>query len=71
MVDSVQLQSSMLGSASYSDAEQTLDLVLVDGTVYKYWLVPRGVFEGLAVAPSPGQYFWSAIRNRYPYRRIR
>jgi hypothetical protein len=40
------------------------------GGVYEYREVPRGLFDGFRAAASKGQYFQSAIRDRFTARRL-
>jgi hypothetical protein len=63
------LDSSLLAAVTYSD-HATLDLVFRNGTVYRYFAVPRRVVEGLLTAPSTGVYFHRHIRTRFRYQRL-
>jgi len=40
------------------------------GGVYEYQAVPRAVFDGFRAAASKGQFFRSAIRDRFTTRRL-
>lgn len=40
------------------------------GEAYLYHAVPRTVFDGFRAAPSKGQFFQSAIRDRFAARRL-
>ena len=58
--------SSVIASAGYDAAVQTLEVEFVSGEVYRYRLVPRRVWRELREAESAGAYFSAAIRGRYP-----
>ena len=63
------IQSSLLASAAYS-IDATLDLQFRNGAIYRYFAVPRAVFDALIAAESKGAYFNHAIRNHFDYRRL-
>jgi KTSC domain len=44
----------------------TLEIEFVDGDVYRYFLVPRGLFVEFLQADSKGAFFNERIRDRYP-----
>lgn len=58
--------SSVIASAGYDPATQTLEVEFVSGEVYRYRLVPRRVWRELREAESAGAYFSAVIRDRYP-----
>jgi hypothetical protein len=65
----IPLQSSLVASIAYlSDA--TLEVEFCRGTVYRYFEVPRSVFDGLLRADSAGAYFNRHIRNRFPFQQL-
>jgi hypothetical protein len=63
------VDSSLLCSVAYS-IHATLELELRSGAVYRYFGVPRSVFEGLLAADSKGAYFNRHVRSRFPYQRL-
>jgi hypothetical protein len=65
----IPVQSSLLASIEYS-VHATLDLELRSGARYRYFAVPRAVFEGLLAAESKGAYFNLTIKDRFPYKRL-
>jgi len=69
MTQTVPVTSSLLCRVAYS-APDTLDLTFNNGAVYRYFDIPRLVFEQLLAAESKGAFFNRAIRNRFPYRRL-
>jgi hypothetical protein len=44
----------------------TLEIEFVHGQVYRYFLVPRGLFVELMQAESKGAFFNERIRDRFP-----
>ena len=44
----------------------TLEIEFVDGDVYRYFLVPRGLFIEFLQAESKGAFFNERIRDRFP-----
>ncbi len=63
------MASSLLSSIGYS-REATLEIEFRNGAIYRYFLVPRVVFEGLLAAPSKGRYFNRQVRNAFRWERI-
>lgn len=64
-----QLDSSFLNRAWYDKPYQNLTLEL-HGVVYRYDLVPSGVFGGLVFSDSPGTYYRNNIQGVYHGRRL-
>jgi hypothetical protein len=65
----VPVSSSLLAVVAYS-TPATLDLTFHTGAVYRYFGVPRLVFDQLIAAQSKGACFNRTIRNRFRYRRL-
>lgn len=63
------VQSSLLASIGYS-VHATLDLEFRSGALYRYFAVPRAVFEELMTTESKGAYFNLHIKRRFPYTRL-
>ena len=61
--------SSSLRSVGYDAATETLEIEFRSGGVYRYYGVPREVYEALMKAPSLGSYFQAYIRDEYRYAR--
>jgi hypothetical protein len=62
----VPIESSWIAGATYA-SDATLTVHFRAGTVYRYFTVPRGVFEAFLTAPSKGAYFTARIRNAFPH----
>lgn len=59
------LSSSNLAGCEYDPDTRVLRIRFKSGRTYNYANVPQDVYEGLLSAPSPGQYFNSAIKGVY------
>jgi hypothetical protein len=65
----IPVDSSWIGSVTYaSDARLTVRFRR--GTVYRYFAVPRSIFEAFLTAPSKGAYFTDRIRNAFPHTQL-
>ena len=60
------VQSSSIASVSYDGATSVLEVEFVNGSVYRYFGVPRSVYEAFLGAESLGRHFNATIRSRYP-----
>ena len=65
----IPVDSSWIGSVTYA-ADATLTVRFRRGTVYRYFTVPRSIFEGFLTAPSKGAYFTHRIRNAFPHTQV-
>lgn len=63
------VDSSLLSSIRYS-IDATLELEFRSGAIYRYFVVPQTIFEGLIAAESKGAYFNRNVRNRFRYQRL-
>ena len=63
------VHSSWIASATYA-SDATLVVRFRNGTVYRYFTVPRAILEGFLTAPSKGAYFTHRIRNAFPYTQV-
>lgn len=65
------MPSSVIRRFDYDPAAHRLDITFVTGRVYAYRDVPERVARGFEAAPSKGEYFNAAIRDRYSFERLR
>jgi hypothetical protein len=65
----IPVDSSWIASVTYA-SDATLTVRLRRGTVYRYFTVPRAVFEGFLTAPSKGAYFTRRIRDTFPHTQV-
>ncbi len=61
--------STMIYAAGYDEGCERLDVVYFNG-VYRYYDVPRALYEGLLAAESKGTFMHEHILDRFPYRRL-
>jgi hypothetical protein len=61
--------SSLLASAG-SSPHAVLEVELRSGAIYRYFTVPRSVFDELMAAPSKGIYFNDRVKTRFPCQRV-
>ena len=62
------VSSSNLAEVGYEDG--TLEIQFKSGAVYRYFDVPREIFEALLSAESHGAYFEQYVRGYYRYERV-
>lgn len=48
-----------------------LKITFESGETYRYYGVPKVVYDGLISADSKGRYFHDYIRDQYRYERVR
>jgi hypothetical protein len=61
----------MLASVGYDEATATLEVVFMEGGIYRYFRVPPDVYLGLMNAESHGKYFEAMVKQGgYRYTRI-
>lgn len=65
----MQLKSSRIKSAEYNDSTEVLTIEFVKGGRYKYFSVPEHIYNGLIKSNSPGNYFDTAIKLKYKYKK--
>ncbi len=63
------VSSSNLRSVGYDEAEGILEIEFQDGRVYRYYEVPKEVYEDLLSAPSLGRFFLANVKDVYRYAR--
>jgi hypothetical protein len=51
----------------YDERSADLRVTFVSGKTYKYYDVPRGVYESFRRAASKGTFFNAHIRDRYDF----
>ncbi len=63
------VDSSWIERVTYA-SDATLTVRFRRGTVYRYFTVPRALFEAFRTAPSKGAYFTQHIRNVFPHLQV-
>jgi hypothetical protein len=64
------VSSSNLASVGFDTLSGTLEVEFHSGTVYRYFQVPRYMFDGLMAASSKGSYFAENIRDGFQFQRV-
>jgi KTSC domain len=64
------IDSSAIVAVEYG-AGQWLDIELTNGRIYRYFDVPRDVYEALMAAESKGRFYNDRIRDEYLCERLR
>lgn len=64
------VESSSLASAGYDARTSILEVEFHNGTVYRYFEVPKRVFNALMNAPSKGSFFNFRIKGVYRYKKV-
>lgn len=64
--------SSNISSIGYDQATQVLEVEFNNGSIYQYFNVSRGIYQGLMKASSHGSYLDRYVKKGgYDYRQIR
>ena len=64
------VESSAIRSVGYERDTATLEVEFHTDKVYRYFAVPRAVYDGLMSADSVGAYFNQRVRDRYPEEQV-
>jgi hypothetical protein len=65
----IPVDSSLIRTVTYG-TDATLTVRFHSGAVYRYFTVPRSIFEAFLAAPSKGTYFNRHIREGFPSQRV-
>ena len=60
------MPSSVIKAWRYDAASRDLTITFVSGRAYAYQGVPADIAQGLRLSFAKGEFFNSAIRDRYP-----
>jgi hypothetical protein len=64
------VRSSVVRAVGYDGEKRVLEIEFHNDRVYRYYVVPRAVYQELPAAESVGRYFNERVRDRYPARRV-
>jgi hypothetical protein len=64
------VSSSSIASIGYS-TDATLDVEFQRGVVYRYFAVPKDVYDALMLAGAKGTYFNRHVRPHFRYERMK
>jgi hypothetical protein len=62
--------SSDIATAGYDDATQTLEIEFHATGIYRYFSVPKEIFDSLLSTPSPGKFFLQNIKGKFAWEKI-
>jgi hypothetical protein len=62
--------SSDIASVGYDEASQTLEIEFHATGIYRYFSVPKPVFDALLTTPSPGKYFLQQIKGKFAWEKV-
>ncbi|SFB50985.1 KTSC domain-containing protein [Rhizobium sp. NFR07] len=62
----VELKSRLIDTVSYDEDNQVLRLFLANGTLREFIGVPKPTVDLLASAKSPGEFYMTNIRGKFP-----
>jgi len=62
--------SSNIASIGYEEACEILEIEFRSGSVYRYYNVPKAIFDTLMTAGSKGKFFHMYIKPAYPYEKV-
>jgi hypothetical protein len=63
------VSSSDIAAVGYDEATQTLVIEFHATGVYRYFSVPKSVYEALLTTSSPGKLFLQQIKGKYAWER--
>jgi hypothetical protein len=64
------VNSSDIASIGYDEASETLEIEFKATGVYRYFSVPKNVWEELARTPSPGKLFLQHVKGKYAWEKL-
>ncbi len=67
----VPVESASISSIGYDHGSAILEIEFHSGSLYRYYLVPRRVYEELMSSSSKGRYVNRWVKTAgYPYRKV-
>lgn len=73
-MERINVESSNLVTICYDAKEKNLEVEFHSGKIYRYYCVPKSVYDNLKNPPAPekshGKYFDKSIRFTYKYAHI-
>jgi hypothetical protein len=66
------IKSNTIKSVGFDENEHVLELEFINGSIYKYFDIPKKTYLALLCAPSVGQYFNQNISgNKFKYSKVK
>ena len=69
-IQHVLVRSSNVHSVGYSLQARALEVPFRSGGVYRYYDVPKFVYDALLHAPSTGKFLAANVKGIYRYRKV-
>lgn len=63
----VQVESSSITAVGYDHQTGTLEIVFSGGEIYRYFEVPRSVYDELMASKSKGAFVNARIKQVFPF----
>jgi hypothetical protein len=70
MTERIPVQSKGIEWVAYDEAAMTLDVHFASSQTYRYFDVPRSVYDWLLRAESKGNFVNRLVKDRYRYERL-
>lgn len=64
------VESKSIASIGFRSELRVLEVEFRSGALYRYFSVPRSIFEALQKAESKGRYFSQSIRGKFEFKRL-
>jgi hypothetical protein len=62
--------SSDIASIGFDEASGTLEIEFHATGCYRYFSVPKSLFDELLTTPSPGKYFLQQIKGKFAWEKV-
>ena len=62
--------SSNVAEVGYDIDRMTLEVAIMDGTVYQYFDVPEAAYQEMISSSSVGKFLNGQIKNNYRYAKV-
>ena len=62
------VKSSNIVSLGYDEDKEVLEVEYIRSGVYRYFNVPKKLYERALKAPSIGKFIWANIRGKYDFK---
>ena len=69
-MEPVTVNSSVVAQVQFLEGSNILKVVFHSGRAYRYFMVPRRVYEALIKADSIGRYFNLQVKDCYSFERL-
>ena len=62
--------SSDITSIGYDEPSQTLEIEFHATGIYRYFSVPKEIFDALLTTPSPGKFFLQNVKTKFAWEKV-